>query len=129
MCVSTHVAHPQVYGGVVYMDFNKEHMQTHGGAGVYQSLKPQLLPRLWLIFCDNPSDSGKMHSTVKQRWLAGEADVVQGMQQVAQCAEQGRWVWGRAVLGCGGVLWWGGLRGARGRGAGRGVNTCYCRSN
>jgi len=79
----------QVYGGVVYMDFNKEHMQA-SGCGLYESLQPELLPHLWLIFCDNPSDSGKVHSTVKQRWLAGEAAVVEGMQQVAQCAEQGR---------------------------------------
>lgn len=79
----------QVYGGVVYMDFDKDHMQGHG-CGIYQSLQPSLLPRLWLVYCDNPSDSGKVHSTVKQRWLAGDAAVVQGMQQAAQCAELGR---------------------------------------
>jgi hypothetical protein len=88
----------QVYGGVVYMDFNQEHMQAHG-CGLYQSLRPQQLPRLWLIYCDNPSDSGKVHSTVKQRWLAGDRAVVEGMQQVAQCAEQGRWVGGFEDLG------------------------------
>lgn len=74
------------------MDFNQQHMQAHQGCGLYQSLHPELLPRLWLIFCDNPSDSGKVHSTVKQRWLAGDTQVVEGMQQVAQCAEQGRCV-------------------------------------
>jgi glucuronokinase len=73
------------------MDFNQDHMQARG-CGLYQSLRPQLLPRLWLIYCDNPSDSGKVHSTVKQRWLAGDPAVVEGMQQVAQCAERGRWV-------------------------------------
>jgi hypothetical protein len=85
------------------MNFHQEHMQAHG-CGLYQSLRPQLLPRLWLIYCDNPSDSGKVHSTVKQRWLAGDAAVVKGMQQVAQCAEQGRWV----GLCVGGVdeMWW-----------------------
>lgn len=87
--MSSPAAALQVYGGVVYMDFNSEHMQTTG-CGIYESLKPELLPRLWLIYCDNPSDSGKVHSTVKQRWLAGDPEVVQGMQQVAQCAEQGR---------------------------------------
>lgn len=71
------------------MDFNREHMQAHG-CGIYCSLKPELLPRLWLVWCDNPSDSGKVHSTVKQRWLAGDAAVVEGMLQVAQCAEHGR---------------------------------------
>jgi glucuronokinase len=71
------------------MDFNREHLQAHG-CGIYCSLKPELLPRLWLVWCDNPSDSGKVHSTVKQRWLARDAAVVEGMLQVAQCAEQGR---------------------------------------
>lgn len=151
----------QVYGGVVYMDFDKDHMQAHG-CGSYQSLDPKLLPRLWLVcssssprcqeifwqqpyircqdnmrqhthlpncvqllnlhtsklqqnscpvtpcrcasavlvcacqlpqvYCDNPSDSGKVHSSVKQRWLDGDPQVVQGMRQVAACAEQGRCV-------------------------------------
>jgi hypothetical protein len=49
----------------------------------YESLSPSLLPeRLWLIWCDNPSDSGAVHANVKQRWLAGDPDVVHGMKQV-----------------------------------------------
>jgi glucuronokinase len=109
--VSSPAAALQVYGGVVYMDFNSEHMQTTG-CGIYESLKPELLPRLWLIYCDNPSDSGKVHSTVKQRWLAGDAAVVQGMQQVAQCAAEGRWV---VMCVCGG----GGAGGEGGRNRGQ----------
>lgn len=89
------------------MDFNSEHMQTTG-CGIYESLKPELLPRLWLIYCDNPSDSGKVHSTVKQRWLAGDAAVVQGMQQVAQCAADGRWE-GPGGKECSGGEWRGTL--------------------
>lgn len=77
---------------MVYMDFNKDYMQAHGGAGAYESLDPGLLPRLWLIYCDNPSDSGRVHSTVKQRWLAGDPAVVEGMQEVAKCAADGRCV-------------------------------------
>jgi glucuronokinase len=73
------------------MDFQQQHMQDHG-CGLYESLDPQLLPRLWLVYCDNPSDSDGVHSTVKQRWLAGEPGVVAGMQAVAQCAADGRWV-------------------------------------
>jgi glucuronokinase len=82
-------SYSQVYGGVVYMDFDQQHMQATG-CGRYTSLSPALLPRLWLIWCDNPSDSGKVHSTVKQRWLAGDAAIVKGMQQVADCAARGR---------------------------------------
>ncbi|KAF6255982.1 ribosomal protein S5 domain 2-type protein [Scenedesmus sp. NREL 46B-D3] len=79
----------QVYGGVVCMDFDQQHMEA-SGCGIYESLDPALLPRLWLVWCDNPSDSGRLHSTVKQRWLAGDAAVREGMQRVAECAEQGR---------------------------------------
>lgn len=71
------------------MNFDKTHMQNCN-CGIYESLKPSLLPRLWLIYCDCPSDSGRVHSTVKQRWLAGDQDVMDGMQQVAECAEKGR---------------------------------------
>lgn len=79
----------QAYGGLVFMDFEQQHMAAHG-CGLYESLDPALLPRLWLVWCDNPSDSGRMHSTVKQRWLAGDAQVVQGMRDVAHCAADGR---------------------------------------
>ncbi|WIA36426.1 hypothetical protein OEZ86_007736 [Tetradesmus obliquus] len=79
----------QVYGGVVCMDFDQQHMEACG-CGIYESLDPALLPRLWLVWCDNPSDSGRVHSTVKQRWLAGDAAVREGMARVAQCAEKGR---------------------------------------
>ena len=71
------------------MDFSKDLMSSQGH-GAYVPLNPELLPRLWLIYCHNPSDSGKVHSTVKQRWLAGDEQVVDAMQEVAECAEEGR---------------------------------------
>jgi glucuronokinase len=74
----------------VVMDFDKEHMQQQGH-GRYTRLAPSLLPPLHLVYCENPSESGKVHSAVKQRWLAGEQLVVDLLGQVAQCAEEGRW--------------------------------------
>jgi glucuronokinase len=53
---------------------------------------PACLAAVAQVYCDNPSDSGKVHSSVKQRWLEGDPEVVQGMTQVAGCAEQGRCV-------------------------------------
>lgn len=79
----------QVFGGLVYMDFNTDYMREHG-YGMYQPLDASLLPPLWLMYCDNPSDSGKMHSDVKQRWLRGDAQIQQDMEAVAKCAELGR---------------------------------------
>ncbi|RLN23770.1 glucuronokinase 1-like [Panicum miliaceum] len=48
----------QVYGGLVYMDFSKEHMDKLGH-GIYRPLDVNLLPPLFLIYAENPSDSGK----------------------------------------------------------------------
>ncbi|CAK0783514.1 hypothetical protein CVIRNUC_006713 [Coccomyxa viridis] len=79
----------QVYGGLVYMDFARESMQRHGH-GRYESLEPELLPPLWLIYCNSPSDSGKVHSDVRQRWHQGDRTVHEAMARFASFAEKGR---------------------------------------
>ena len=56
----------------------------------YQALDPSLLPPLWLMVSDDPSDSGAMHSTVRQRWRAGDAGLRRDMAAVAELAELGR---------------------------------------
>ncbi|RDX76381.1 Glucuronokinase 1, partial [Mucuna pruriens] len=48
----------QVYGGLVYMDFSKENMDELGH-GIYIPMDLSLLPSLYLIYAENPSDSGK----------------------------------------------------------------------
>ncbi|CAO2199785.1 unnamed protein product [Urochloa humidicola] len=83
----------QVYGGLVYMDFNKEHMDKLGH-GLYRPLDVNLLPPLYLIYAENPSDSGKVHSTVRQRWLDGDEFIKSRMKEVAQLALDGH----RALL-------------------------------
>lgn len=79
----------QVYGGLVYMDFDKQYMEEHGH-GQYIPLDPSLLPPLYLMYSNDPSDSGKVHSTVKQRWLQGDPQIRRGMEEVASLAEEGR---------------------------------------
>eukprot|EP00899_Mesostigma_viride_P007788 jgi/Mesvir1/1700/Mv21159-RA.1 len=78
----------QVFGGLVYMDFDATFMRTHGH-GRYLSLDPAVLPRLWLIYCDNPSESGKVHNNVRQRYDSGDPVVVQGMRKAAALAQAG----------------------------------------
>ncbi|XP_066398321.1 glucuronokinase 1 isoform X2 [Miscanthus floridulus] len=78
----------QVYGGLVYMDFSKEHMDKLGH-GIYMPLDVNLLPPLYLIYAQNPSDSGKVHSSVRQRWLDGDAFIISRMKEVAQVAFNG----------------------------------------
>ncbi|XP_024975937.1 glucuronokinase 1 [Cynara cardunculus var. scolymus] len=79
----------QVYGGLVYMDFNKESMDKYGH-GNYTQLDTSLLPPLHLIYAENPSDSGKVHSTVRQRWLDGDEFIISSMEEVANLALEGK---------------------------------------
>ncbi|KAE9612773.1 hypothetical protein Lal_00005960 [Lupinus albus] len=79
----------QVYGGLVYMDFAKDNMDKMGH-GIYTPMDFTLLPPLHLIYAQNPSDSGKVHSQVRQRWLDGEEFIVSSMTQVANIAKQGK---------------------------------------
>ncbi|XP_015879050.2 glucuronokinase 1 [Ziziphus jujuba] len=79
----------QVYGGLVYMDFSKENMENLGH-GIYTPMDINLLPPLHLIYAENPSDSGKVHSTVRQRWLDGDELITSSMTEVANIAKEGR---------------------------------------
>nr|XP_043606193.1 glucuronokinase 1-like [Erigeron canadensis] len=79
----------QVYGGLVYMDFDKESMNKHG-YGKYTQLDTSLLPPLHLIYAENPSDSGKVHSTVRQRWLDGDKFIISSIEEVANLALAGK---------------------------------------
>ncbi|RZC94157.1 hypothetical protein C5167_007836 [Papaver somniferum] len=79
----------QVYGGLVYMDFDKESMDKLGH-GKYTPMEIGLLPPLYLIYAENPSDSGKVHSTVSQRWLNGDEFIISSMTEVADIALEGR---------------------------------------
>ncbi|KAK9806753.1 hypothetical protein WJX72_001492 [[Myrmecia] bisecta] len=79
----------QVYGGVVYMDFDRKYMDAHGH-GRYEPLDVSLVPPLWLVYAENPSDSGTVHSDVKRRWLDGDPEIYAGMAEVAELAVRGR---------------------------------------
>ncbi|KAL6518792.1 Glucuronokinase 1 [Orobanche hederae] len=79
----------QVYGGLIYMDFSKKHMEDQG-YGKYEPMDIALLPPLYLIYAENPSDSGKVHSAVREKWLNGDKFIVSTMEEVANIALDGR---------------------------------------
>ena len=80
----------QAYEGAVHMDFsNPEKMKAAGGAGTYERVPVSTLPPLFLAYAPDPSDSGKIHAPVKQRWLAGDVEVVEGMKLIASMADKG----------------------------------------
>ena len=77
----------QAYGGLVSMDFERAHLEAHG-RGKYERLDLSLAPPLWLAYLADPSDSGKIHSTVKARYNAGDEEVVSGMREFASLTER-----------------------------------------
>jgi len=83
----------QTYGGLVYMDFDRKLLESRG-YGEYEELDPSLLPPLFLAYLDEPKDSGKTHSNVRERWKSGDADVVSAMRAFAEFTTDGR----RALL-------------------------------
>mmetsp|Transcript_38945 Transcript_38945/g.97841 ORF Transcript_38945/g.97841 Transcript_38945/m.97841 type:complete len:358 (+) Transcript_38945:256-1329(+) len=79
----------QAHGGVVFMDFEEAHMRRTG-RGRYSRVDPASLPRLHVVWANSPSDSGRVHSGVRQRWLDGEREVHSGMAELASLAQAGR---------------------------------------
>ena len=78
----------QSYNGLVYMDFEEKNLKAKGH-GEYTRLDVSLLPPLYLIFCDNPGDSGAVHSSVRKRWEAGEPEVRRLISAVADLPPRG----------------------------------------
>lgn len=91
----------QVYEGLVYMDFSKKLMNDQG-YGNYVCMDMTDLPQFWLAYLSDPSDSGRIHSNIRQRWLNGEPLVVEAMNTFAELTDQARIAletkdWGRMV--------------------------------
>ena len=70
----------QTYEGLTYMNFEQEHMEKKG-YGLYRELDASLVDGLqfFIAYENDPSDSGKIHSDVRRRWLNGEVEVRNAM--------------------------------------------------
>jgi len=80
----------QAFEGLVYMDFAKSIMDRQG-YGDYERLDPGLLPDVYLAYRTSLSEGTEVfHDNVRQRWLAGDREVVEAMETWAGYAEQGR---------------------------------------
>jgi len=80
----------QTYQGLVYMDFSKEIMDRQG-YGNYERLDPALLPKVYIAYRTSLSEGTEIfHSNVRERWRAGDPEVVAAMKTWADYAEQGR---------------------------------------
>lgn len=83
----------QVYNGVAYMDFDRNHMYEDSGysCGRYQPLDPSLLPPLYVAYGSDVSEPTEVfHNNLRDRFDRGDTAVVSAMQQFAQLAERAR---------------------------------------
>jgi len=80
----------QAYEGLVYMDFSRELMETRG-YGEYERLDPSLLPKLYLAYRTSLSEGTEVfHNNIRERWRAGDPEVINAMKTWAHYAERGR---------------------------------------
>lgn len=80
----------QVYEGCVYMDFERKSLEKNG-YGKYESLKTGSLPNLYLAYkTDLSKVSGTVLNNIKERYYSGDQLVIETLQEIAQCAEDGR---------------------------------------
>lgn len=83
----------QVYGGLVYMDFAKEHMTEQMGlqCGVYEPLDPTLLPPIYVAYsADDSEPTEVVHNPLRARFQAGDPAVLAAMLKFAALAALAR---------------------------------------
>jgi hypothetical protein len=70
------------------MDFSAEVMNQLGH-GLYSRIElGSDLPRFFLAYIGDPSDSGKIHNDVFARWKAGDPEVLEAVRMFAQVKQK-----------------------------------------
>jgi glucuronokinase len=83
----------QVYGGVVYMDFDPacEHLVQGLTAYKYEPMSPGILPPLYIAYHSSLSEPTEVfHNDIRGRFDRGEGKVVKAMRHFAELAASGR---------------------------------------
>lgn len=79
----------QTYGGLVYMDFDKELMKR--GFGHYENLDVKLLPPLFVAYDDSATEGTELfHNPLRERYQRGERVVIDSLNLIAEGARQFR---------------------------------------
>ena len=55
--------------------------------GEYIRLNPECIPPLYIVWANNPSHSGKVHSKIKHLWEAGDSTVQGDMHRLAELTQ------------------------------------------
>ncbi len=79
----------QAYQGLVYMDFDKELLDTRG-YGKYKKLSSDLMPPLYIAYRTDLSEGSEVfHNNIRDRFNAGDKQVVEAMQYFADLTDKG----------------------------------------
>ncbi len=79
----------QVYQDIVYMDFDKKHMELNG-IGIYEKLdiKEENLPNLYIAYSESLSEGTEVfHNNIRERYERGEQKVVDAMLEFGEIAK------------------------------------------
>jgi glucuronokinase len=80
----------QAYEGIVYMDFDREHLERHG-FGQYEPLSPAKLPPLYIAYDPSRAEiSDVPHRNLRQLFETGDPTVLAAMQQYRDLTDRGR---------------------------------------
>ena len=78
----------QVYQGLVYMDFDRGLLQSRG-YGRYESLPPDLMPPLYIAYRTDLSEGSEVfHNAIRERFNAGDKEVVDAMNEWADMTDR-----------------------------------------
>jgi glucuronokinase len=80
----------QTYEGCTYMDFDPSYIKKHG-FGLYEQLNPTHLPNLYIAYkTDLGKVSGGVFNDVRARYKKGDQQVIDTLNEIANCAEEGK---------------------------------------
>lgn len=80
----------QVYGGLVYMDFNRQTMAEHG-YGQYEALDANALPPLYIAYRRDLSEGSEIvHNNLRQRFIRNDPEVLDAIQFWAELTDRAR---------------------------------------
>ena len=74
----------------MFMDFSADVMKQLGH-GIYSRIELKSgLPKFFLAYIGDPSDSGKIHNTVFARWQSGDPEVLEAVRMFAHYTEEAK---------------------------------------
>lgn len=80
----------QVYEGLVFMDFDKQHLDKRNH-GKYEALPVENLPRIYLAYKDTLGKvSGVVLNDIYSRYKRGDKLVINTLNDIAECANEGK---------------------------------------